>query len=70
MRYQRPPRRRVWNEHQTNYNMHEDRDEDVNIYEVNSVHSRDLAALDTEHGDHRVQDIQRLERALRVAGMA
>ncbi|KAG9947559.1 hypothetical protein KCU85_g5653, partial [Aureobasidium melanogenum] len=70
MRYQQLPRRRVWNEHQTNYNMHEDWDEDVNHYGVNSFHSRDLAAVDTENGEHRVQDIQRLERALRVAGMA
>lgn len=69
MRYQQLPRRRVWIEEQTN-NMHEDSDEDVDHYEVNSIRSRESANVDTENGGSRVQDIQRLERALRVAGMA
>ncbi|KAG9549890.1 hypothetical protein KCU61_g3466, partial [Aureobasidium melanogenum] len=69
MRYQQLPRRRMWNEQQTDNNTHEDSDQDVDHYEANSILSRDPAAV-AENGDHRVQDIQRLERALRVAGMA
>jgi hypothetical protein len=50
--------------------MHEDSDEDIDDLEINSVLSRDPAAVDAENGAHRVHDIQRLERALRTAGMA
>ncbi|KAK6000829.1 hypothetical protein QM012_003554 [Aureobasidium pullulans] len=69
IRYQQLPRHHVWHEEQTN-DMHEDSDEDVNHYGVNSSQSTDPHAVDTENSDDRVQDIQRLERALRVAGMA
>ncbi|KAG9832373.1 hypothetical protein KCU78_g2512, partial [Aureobasidium melanogenum] len=65
MRYQQLPRRRMRNEQQTGNNMNEDSEEDVDRYAVNST-----SLVDTEDGDHRVPDIQRLERALRVAGMA
>ena len=50
--------------------MPEDSDEDIDGPEINSVLSRDPAAVDAENGGHRVHDIQRLERALRTAGMA
>jgi hypothetical protein len=59
----------MWHEEQTDTNMHEDSDQDIDHYEANSILSRNPAAV-AENGDHRVQDIQRLERALRVAGMA
>ncbi|KAG9847970.1 hypothetical protein KCU98_g5725, partial [Aureobasidium melanogenum] len=70
MRYQQLLRRRMWNGEQIGNNVHEDSDEDVNHYEINSTQTRNHSAVDTENGDHRVQEIQRLERALRVAGMA
>ncbi|KAG9671642.1 hypothetical protein KCU99_g2900, partial [Aureobasidium melanogenum] len=69
MRYQQLPRRHMWNGEQTDNNMHEDSDQDIDHYEANSILSRDPTAV-VENGGHRVQDIQRLERALRVAGMA
>lgn len=50
--------------------MHEDSDEEVDHYEVNSILFRDPGAVGTENDGNRVQDIQRLEMALRVAGMA
>lgn len=69
MRYQQLPRRHVWIEQQID-NMHEDSDEEVDHYEVNSILFRDPGAVGTENDGNRVQDIQRLEMALRVAGMA
>ncbi|THY55230.1 hypothetical protein D6C97_05507 [Aureobasidium pullulans] len=62
VRYQQQMRVRAWEEEQAN-RMHDDDDEDEDIdgHEVDS--------LDTENGD-RVQEIQRLERALRSAGIA
>jgi hypothetical protein len=61
----------VWNEQQNNTNnIQEDSDEDIDDHEINSVLSGDPAAVDAENGGHRAHDIQRLERALRTAGMA
>lgn len=62
VRYQQQMRVRAWEEEQAN-RIHDDDDEDEDIdgHEVDS--------LDTENGD-RVQEIQRLERALRSAGIA
>ena len=61
----------MWNEQQANTNnTQEDSDEDIDGPEINSILSRDPAAVDAENGGHRVHDIQRLERALRTAGMA
>jgi hypothetical protein len=69
-RYQQQ-RVRVWNEQHANINnMQEDSDEDIDDHEINSILSRDPAALVAEDSGHRVHDIQRLERALRTAGMA
>ena len=53
---------RAWEEEQAN-RIHDDDDEegDIDGHEVDS--------LDTENGD-RVQEIRRLERALRSAGIA
>lgn len=62
VRYQQQMRVRAWEEEQAN-RIHDDDDEegDIDGHEVDS--------LDTENGD-RVQEIQRLERALRSAGIA
>ncbi|KAH0289790.1 hypothetical protein M436DRAFT_54001 [Aureobasidium namibiae CBS 147.97] len=70
IRYQQQ-RVRVWNEQQTNMNHHgEDSDEEADDLETNSVLHRGPAAVNSENGGHRVHNIQRLERALRTAGMA
>lgn len=50
--------------------MHDDSDEDVDHYEEISARSRNPGSMDAENGGPRVHDIQRLERALRVVGMA
>ncbi|KAI4729414.1 hypothetical protein E4T49_02921 [Aureobasidium sp. EXF-10728] len=63
VRYQQQLRVRVQIEQQTN-TMQEDLDEESNDYQVNSTLDRDPGTSGTEH------DIQRLERALKVAGMA
>lgn len=62
VRYQQQMRVRAWEEEQAN-RIHDDEDEegDIDGHEVDSP--------DTENGD-RVQEIQRLERALRSAGIA
>ncbi|THX56250.1 hypothetical protein D6D06_04404 [Aureobasidium pullulans] len=62
VRYQQQMRVRAWEEEQAN-RIHDDDDEEgvIDGHEVDS--------LDTENGD-RVQEIQRLERALRSAGIA
>ena len=62
VRYQQQMRVRAWEEEQAN-RIHDDddEDEDIDVHEVDSP--------DTENGD-RVQEIQRLERALRSAGIA
>ncbi|KAI4836213.1 hypothetical protein E4T44_08379 [Aureobasidium sp. EXF-8845] len=62
---------RVWNEQHANINnTQQDSDEDIDDHEINSILFRDHAALDAEDGGSRAHDIQRLERALRTAGMA
>ncbi|KAI5261837.1 hypothetical protein E4T47_09391 [Aureobasidium subglaciale] len=68
IRYQHM-RVRQWNEQQAAAAMEDDSDEDTDNHEVNSVLSRDPAAVDVEHGAG-VHEIQRLERAMRTAGMA
>lgn len=70
MQYQQLPRRHVWNGEQPNNHMHDDSDEDVDHYEEISARSRNPGSMDAENGGPRVHDIQRLERALRVVGMA
>ena len=63
----------MWNEqqqHANTNNVQEDSDEDIDGPEIDSILSRDPAAVDVENGGQRVHDIQRLERALRTAGMA
>ncbi|KAI4802544.1 hypothetical protein E4T45_11185 [Aureobasidium sp. EXF-8846] len=70
VRYQQQ-RVRVWNEQHANINnTQQDSDEDIDDHEINSILFRDHAALDAEDGGSRAHDIQRLERALRTAGMA
>ncbi|KAI5209962.1 hypothetical protein E4T39_00546 [Aureobasidium subglaciale] len=59
---------RQWNEQQAAA-MDDDSDEASDSHEVNSVLSRYPAAADVEHGGP-VNEIQRLERAMRTAGMA
>ncbi|KAI4836916.1 hypothetical protein E4T44_08376 [Aureobasidium sp. EXF-8845] len=71
-RYQQQ-RVRIYDEQHANTNNNntqEDSDEDIDDHEINSILSRDPAALDAEDGGRHVHDIQRLERALRTAGMA
>ncbi|CAD0083051.1 unnamed protein product [Aureobasidium vineae] len=70
VRYQQRPRVRVQIEQQTHNNMQEDSDGGEDGHEVNSISSRNPATVDAQNGGPRVHDIQRLERALRVAGMA
>jgi len=61
----------MWNEQQTNINNYrEDSDEEVDEIEINGILHRGPAAVDPEDEGHRVHNIQRLERALRTAGMA
>ncbi|THZ03351.1 hypothetical protein D6C92_00048 [Aureobasidium pullulans] len=62
VRYQQQMRVRAWEEEQAN-RIHDDDDEDEDI------DGHEVDGLDTENGD-RVQEIQRLERALRSAGIA
>ncbi|CAD0107625.1 unnamed protein product [Aureobasidium uvarum] len=64
VRYQQRLRVRVQIEQHTHNVMQEESDRDEDGHGVNSTSSRDPATVDAEH------DIQRLERALRVAGMA
>lgn len=62
----------MWNQQQANIidNIHEDSDEDIDSPEINNILSRDPTVVDSENGGQRVHNIQRLERALRTAGMA
>lgn len=63
----------MWNEQQTNIINNNQGDSDGEVdddLEHHSVLSRDSAAVETENGGDRVHNIQRLERALRTAGMA
>ena len=62
----------MWNQQHTNIidNNQEDSDEDIDGPGINSILSGDPTAVDPENGGQRVHDIQRLERALRTAGMA
>lgn len=53
---------RAWEEEQSN-RIHDDDDEEGDI------DGREVDSLDSENGD-RVQEIRRLERALRSAGIA
>lgn len=55
---------RAWEEEQAN-RIHDDDDDD----EEGHIDGHEVDSLDTENGD-RVQEIQRLERALRSAGIA
>ncbi|KAL2033754.1 hypothetical protein VTO58DRAFT_104468 [Aureobasidium pullulans] len=64
VRYQQQMQVRAWEEEQAN-RIHDDDDDD----EEGHIDGHEVDSLDTENGD-RVQEIQRLERALRSAGIA